>query len=671
MFTGILPMPLSTYLMFIISTPAVLYLGYPIFKSAFAAARTGALNMDFMYALGIGVSYIASVLGTFNIFLSSEFIFYETSVMLATFLMLGRFLEGGAKRRTNDAVKKLISLKPKTALLKTDGGDADEYKTVSADSLKSGDIVLIKPGSIVPADAVIVSGEMYADQSSVTGEPMPVKRTVGDSVIGGTINTSGAAVVRVSKAGNESLLSQIIRLVEETQRQKPHVQKIADTAVSYFIPTVLLIATVSACIWYFLLNSTALFAATVFISVVVVACPCALGLATPTAVAVGIGRGAELGILIKNGEVIEDADKIRCIAFDKTGTLTVGKPKVTKVIPFPQEGTGAGSGSNDSNGIKEEDVNSALALAAGVEAMSEHPIARAVSEEAGRVGVKVPQVSDFKSHAGRGASGVVDGRRYVIGNADFIRSFGVTIPENIVSEMKGYESDGSTTVILAQTSAEESNAGDKSETESNGRVIAGILISDVIKPDAKEAIAAVIDDGYTAALITGDGEGAAMATASALNIESGNVTYGVLPADKVSAVEKYQKNFGKVLFAGDGINDAPAMAKADIALAVANGTEIALDSADVVLMNDKVCDIHKFLLLSKKIMGRIRLNLFWAFFYNMCLIPVAAGVLYPFFGIIFRPEFSGAAMILSSITVISLSLNLRNYTPKSCAKKET
>lgn len=643
MFAGIVPAELSRYVMFVIATPTVLYLGYPIFKSAFAGLRTGSLNMDFMYALGIGVSYIASVLGTFNIFLSGEFIFYETSVMLASFLMLGRFLEGGAKRRTNDAVKKLISLKPKTALLKTDAGDADnadEYVTVPADSLKSGDIVMIKPGSIVPADAVVVSGEMYADQSPVTGEPMPVKKAVGDGVIGGTINTGGAAVVRVTKAGSESLLSQIIRLVEETQRQKPHVQRIADTAVSYFIPTVLLIATVSACVWYFLLNATSLFAATVFISVVVVACPCALGLATPTAVAVGIGRGAELGILIKNGEVIEDADKIRCIAFDKTGTLTVGKPKVTKVIPF--------------NG---DDEGSVLALAAGIEAMSEHPIARAVSDEAGRVGVKVPQVADFRSHAGRGASGAVDGRGYAIGNAAFVGSFGVTVPDNVIAELKEYESDGSTTVILART-------------DDGGCVIAGIVISDVIKPDAKETISAVKADGYAAALITGDGEGAAMAVASALGIEEKNVSFGVLPTDKASAVDKYQKSYGKVLFAGDGINDAPAMAKADIALAVSNGTEIALDSADVVLMNDRVCDIRGFLLLSKKIMGRIRLNLFWAFFYNICLIPVAAGILYPFFGIVFRPEFSGAAMILSSITVISLSLNLRKFNPGNCAKKE-
>lgn len=664
MFAGIVPAELSRYVMFVIATPTVLYLGYPIFKSAFAGLRTGSLNMDFMYALGIGVSYIASVLGTFNIFLSGEFIFYETSVMLASFLMLGRFLEGGAKRRTNDAVKKLISLKPKTALLKTDAGDADnadEYVTVPADSLKSGDIVMIKPGSIVPADAVVVSGEMYADQSPVTGEPMPVKKAVGDGVIGGTINTGGAAVVRVTKAGSESLLSQIIRLVEETQRQKPHVQRIADTAVSYFIPAVLLIATVSACVWYFLLNATPLFAATVFISVVVVACPCALGLATPTAVAVGIGRGAELGILIKNGEVIEDADKIRCIAFDKTGTLTVGKPKVTKVIPF--------------NG---DDESSVLAIAAGIEAMSEHPIAAAVSDEAGRVGVKVPQVTDFRSHAGRGASGTVDGRGYAVGNAAFVRSFGVAVPDNVIAELKEHESDGSTTVILARTdltdkgaagAADDANAA--SAAGAGGCVIAGIVISDVIKPDAKETIAAVKADGYAAALITGDGEGAAKAVASALGIEEKNVSFGVLPTEKASAVEKYQKSYGKVLFAGDGINDAPAMAKADIALAVSNGTEIALDSADVVLMNDRVCDIRGFLLLSKKIMGRIRLNLFWAFFYNICLIPVAAGILYPFFGIVFRPEFSGAAMILSSITVISLSLNLRKFNPGNCAKKET
>ncbi|MBP2133538.1 Cu+-exporting ATPase [Methanomicrobium sp. W14] len=623
MFSGIsLPFPVS-YLMFVITTPAFIYLGYPIFKAAFAGLRNFTLNMDVMYALGIGVAYVASVLGTFEIFLTRDFMFYETSVMLTAFLTLGRYLEANAKGKTNDAVKKLIELRPKTAFVKKDDGFAE----VSAEELVPGDEIMVKPGGRIPVDGVVISGEAYIDESVITGESLPVKKAAGDAVVGGTLNTSGSVVFRSTKVGRDTVLFQIIRLVEETQRQKPPVQRLADVAVTYFIPTILTIAMVASLVWYFLLHSTTLYAVTVFVSVIVVACPCALGLATPTAVTVGIGRGAELGILIKNGEALETAEKLKCVVFDKTGTLTVGKPVVTSVKTY---------------GMGEKEL---LEIAAGAEMSSEHPIAKAVVNRAGEDGLKPVKTEDFMSFAGGGVSANYDGKEVLIGNSDFITGNGGTIPDEVERELGENQKSGKTAVIVAVN-----------------RNVAGIIsVSDMLKKSAVSAIEGIKNEGLSVAMVTGDNAITAFSIADEAGIK--DVYANVLPKDKSEEVGRIREKSGEVAFVGDGINDAPALAKADVGIAVGSGTDVALESADIILMRDNLLDVLASIQLSKKVMGRIKLNLFWAFAYNAALIPLAAGILYPFFGFVFRPEYAGAAMVLSSVTVVTLSLLLKNYTP--------
>lgn len=619
----------ASYLMFAITTPAFLYLGYPVFHAAFSSLKNRMLSMDVMYAMGIGVSYFASVLGTFGLFLTEDFMFYETSVMLAAFLTLGRYLEAKAKGKTNDAVKKLIELSPKTAFVRR----GDEFTEVFAEELVSGDEIMVKPGGRIPVDGVISSGEGYIDESMITGEPVPKRKKAGDSVIGGTLNTSGAVIFRSTKVGRDTVLSQIIKLVEETQRQKPPVQRIADTAVAYFIPAILSIAVISSLSWLFLFKSSLLFAVTVFVSIIVVACPCALGLATPTAVTVGIGRGAELGILIKNGEALEICGKLKCVVFDKTGTLTAGKPAVVSVKSF---------------GTDEKEL---LSLAAGAEYNSEHPIAKAILKKAEDEKIKPAKVSDFKSYAGGGVAAEYNGKKLFIGNRDFIEKSGFEISAEALSELKESMGIGRTAVIAALENS----------------VIGVISVSDSLKPDAGRAVRELKSQGLSVAMITGDSEDAARHISKQAGIDE--FYAGVLPAGKSLKVRSIREIYGPVSFVGDGINDAPALAEADAGIAVGSGTEIALESADIVLMRESLIGVPAAIQLSKKVMGRIKLNLFWAFAYNTALIPVAAGLLYPFFGIVFRPEYAGLAMALSSATVVSLSLLLKNYTPPALREK--
>lgn len=618
-----------SYLMFIITTPVFLYLGYPIFKAAFKALLNHSLTMDVMYAMGIGVSYLSSVFGTFGIILTNDFMFYETSVMLATFLTLGRFLEAKAKGKTNDAVKKLIELRPKTAFVKRNG----EFVEVSADELLTDEEIMVKPGGRVPVDGLVISGEGYIDESAITGESLPVRKSKGDSVVGGTLNTADSFVFRSTKVGRETVISQIIRLVEETQRQKPPVQRLADTAVSWFIPVILAIALIASFSWYFILGSSSLFALTVFISIIVVACPCALGLATPTAVTVGIGRGAGLGILIKNGESLEVSKKLKCIIFDKTGTLTVGKPFVTSVKSYKT--------SHDE----------LLAIASGVEISSEHPIAKAIVKKAEDEGIKPLPLLSFKSFAGGGVSAEYEGKKVLIGNQDFILKSGLLIPDNAKEELSDYQNSGETAVLVALDNE-----------------ITGIIsVSDVLKRSAPVCVEEIKKMGLSVAMVTGDNEKTARHIAQKAGIS--DVYAGVLPDKKADIVKRIQETTGPCSFVGDGINDAPALAKSDVGIAVGSGTEIAIESADIVLMHDNLLDVPAAVQLSKKVMGRIRLNLFWAFAYNTALVPIAAGILYPGFGIIFRPEYAGFAMILSSVTVISLSLLLKTYTPPAISKE--
>jgi len=617
-----LPIPM-TYFMLIVSTPAFIYVGYPIFRAAALSLSHRTLNMDVMYSMGIGVAYVASVLGTFQIVLTPEFMFYETAVMLASFLTLGRYLEARAKGRTSEAIKKLMGLRPKTATIIRDGQELP----VPIENVEVGNIILVRPGEKIPVDGVVVSGESFVDESMITGEPIPALRKEGDAVIGGTVNQNSVIRFEAERIGRDTVLSQIIRLVEDAQGSKPPVQRIADTAVGYFIPAVLTIAVVSFLIWYVGAGSTLLFALTILISILVVACPCALGLATPTAVTVGIGRGAELGVLIKNGEALEISQGLTTVIFDKTGTLTRGKPEVTDIV-------GIGT-----------DEASLLSMAASVEQNSQHPLAAAVVKRAGEQGVSLQSADGFDTFGGMGVGARVGGTEVLIGNRPLFLERQIPVPPDAEAALARFEDEGKTAVLIAI-----------------GGEPAGIIaIADTLKETTRDAVAELKSMGLSVMMITGDNRRTAAAIARQIGIDQ--VRAEVLPQDKAREVKAVQEKGETVAFVGDGINDAPALAQADVGIAVGGGTDVAIESGDVVLIKDDLIDAVAAIQLSRKVMARIKQNLFWAFAYNAALIPVAAGVLYPFFGILFRPELAAFAMAMSSVTVVSLSLLLKSYIP--------
>ena len=622
-----LPIPMHTlaFVMLVISTPVFVFVAAPIFRAAWVSLKNRKLSMDVMYAMGTGVSFVASVMGTFGIILTHEFMFYDTAIMLAAFLMLGRYLEARAKGRTSDAIKKLAGLRVKVATVVRDGTEQE----IPVEDVIPGDLVIVKPGAKVPIDGMVMEGKSYVNESMITGEPIPPLKTKGSHVVGGTLNTNSVITVRAEKVGKDTVLAQIIQLVEDAQGSKPPVQRIADIAVTYFIPAVLLIAAASFVVWYFLFHETALFALTALISILVVACPCALGLATPTAVTVGIGRGAELGILIRNGEALEIAEKVTTVIFDKTGTLTRGKPEVTDIIPA---------------GIPKKTL---LAFAAGVEKNSQHPLALAVVKAAQERGVTIEPATQFDTFGGRGVAATVLGENVLVGNRAFLIEKMVMVPKETEILITALEQEGKTAVLVAA-----------------GGQIAGIIaIADTLKPTTRDAIAILRDMGIGVAMITGDNRRTAEAIARQVRIDT--VIAEVLPQDKEAEVKALQAQGQVVAFVGDGINDAPALAQADVGIAIGSGTDVAIESGDIVLIRDDLLDAVAAIQLSKKVMGRIKGNIFWAFAYNAALIPVAAGVLYPSFGITFRPELAALAMAASSVTVVSLSLLLKRYIPQA------
>ncbi len=622
MFSGI-PIHMLIYWMFIIATPVFFYISLPIFKASWIALRNRTLNMDVMYAMGIGVAYVSSVLGTFNIVLNQEFIFYDTAIMLASFLMLGRYLEGRAKGRTSDAIKALLQLRPKTARVVK--GDKEE--DIPIDLVLTHDIVIVRPGEKVPVDGTIRSGDSYVNESMVTGEPVPVHKTSGSEVIGGTLNNDGVIRVEATRVGAETVLSQIIRMVDEAQKHRPPIQRIADKAVRYFIPSVLIIAFSALIIWHFVLGSSLLFALSTFVSILVVACPCALGLATPTAVTVGVGRGAELGILIRNGESLERASNITVMAFDKTGTLTEGEPTVSVI------------------NSKGADPRTLLSIAGALEKNSLHPLAKAIILKAKKEGVSILPVSDELTVPGKGVLGVVLGEQVILGNKLFLEEKSVFISPDDELQASDLEEQGMTVVYIAISGN-----------------VSGILgIEDRLKRNSGEAVKALIERHVSVALVTGDGERTASAIANKIGIK--RVFSSVLPGKKANIVSELQSKNEKVAFVGDGINDAPALAQADVGIALGSGTDVAIESGGIVLIRNDPLDAVAAIELATKVMNRIKGNIFWAFAYNAILIPVAAGLLYPFTGITFRPEYGAFAMALSSVTVVSLSLMLKKYIP--------
>ncbi|AIS30964.1 MAG: heavy metal translocating P-type ATPase [Methanobacterium formicicum] len=626
MYSGImLPFNMSYFMLAVTILPFI-YVSYPIFSAAYRSLQNRSLNMDVMYSMGIGVAFVSSILGTFNLVLTPEFMFYETALMLAGFLMLGRWMEARAKGRTGTAIKKLIGLQAKTALvLREDGVET----MVPVEEVMVGDTVLVKPGDKIPVDGKVISGESYVDESMITGEPIPSLKIAGSSVVGGTINQNGVLNFQAGKIGRDTVLAQIIKLVESAQGSKPPVQRIADQAVTYFIPTVLTVAIVAFLVWYFLLGSTLLFGLTVLISILVVACPCALGLATPTAVTVGIGRGAELGILVKNGEALEISEKLTTFLFDKTGTLTKGKPEVTNLI-----------------GITMDDKY-LLELAASVESNSQHPLAKAIVTKAQDNDLNLHEAEEFNTFGGKGVSAMVGRKNVLIGNRTLLNDNGILIQDTEEELISKLEEEGKTAVLVAVDN-----------------LLSGILgVADTLKENTPQAISELKKMGLEVVMITGDNKRTAEAIANRIGIDK--VMAGVLPEDKSAEVKRLQDKGEVVAFVGDGINDAPALAQADVGIAIGGGTDVAIESGEIVLIKDDLLDAVAGVQLSSKVMGRIKLNLFWAFAYNVILIPVAAGLLYPSFGITFRPEYAGLAMALSSVTVVTLSLLLKGYLPPS------
>ncbi len=616
------------YLMLAISILPFIYVSYPIFSAATRSLRNRNLNMDVMYSMGIGVAYVSSIMGTFRIVLTPEFMFYETALMLASFLTLGRYLESRAKGRTSEAIKKLIGLRPKTATVLRDNSETE----VPVEDVQVGDIILVRPGEKIPVDGIVVGGESYVDESMITGEPIPVLKDPGKNVVGGTLNKNGVLRLRATKVGKDTVLSQIISLVEQAQGSRPPIQRIADRAVTYFIPTVLTIAFAAFIVWYFILGSTLLFALTALISVLVVACPCALGLASPTAITVGIGRGAELGVLIKNGEALELSEKLNTVVFDKTGTLTLGRPDVTDIVAYDM------------------DERELLRLAASAEKSSEHPLAEAVVRKAESDGLALATASSFDAIAGKGVIATIDGKTVVAGNGMHLSDQGIAITDEALARAADFQEQGKTAILIAI----------------DGKVSGIIAIADRLKDSAGAAIAELKDMNLKVAMITGDNARSATAVAKQIGID--NVFAEVLPEQKAQEVKKLQEQGNVVAFVGDGINDAPALAQSDVGIAIGSGTDVAIETGEIVLIRDNLLDAVAAIQLSRKVISRVKLNIFWAFAYNAALIPLAAGVLYPFFGITFRPEYAGLAMAMSSITVISLSLMLKRYMPPAKTK---
>jgi len=611
------------YILFLLTTPVMFYGGGKFFRSFLAGIRHLSADMNTLIAIGTGSAYLYSVVATFipSVFTSigrTPDVYYETSAVIITLILLGRLLEARARAQTTTAIKKLSSLQPKTATLVKDG----EEITVQVKDIKPGDIVLVKPGERIPVDGIIIEGFASVDESVITGESMPVEKKPGDSVIGSTLNKAGSFKFRVTNVGKDTVFSKIIQLVKDSLASKPPIQKLADKVASVFVPIVISIATLSFIIWY-LLGYGFTFALMNFIATLIVACPCALGLATPTAIVVAAGKSAEMGILIKNGNALEIANKINLVVFDKTGTITYGKPEVTDIIKL--------------GNLTEDEI---LRLSASVERNSEHPLAEAIVRYARVRNLKLYEPKNFFSVPGQGVLADVDSSEVAVGNLTFMSNLGIDAKkfENMIDILSN---EGKTPVFIAV---------DK-------RIVGIIAIADTIKHDAKETILNLKKLGIDVAILTGDNYKTARAIANKIGVDK--VFAEVLPEQKSEKIEELKKSGYIVAMVGDGINDAPALAKADVAIAIGSGTEVASATADIILLKDDIKGVLQLIKISSKTYKIIKQNLFWAFFYNIILVPIAAGVLYPFTGLLLKPVFASLSMSFSSILVVTNSLRIK------------
>ncbi|MFC2136063.1 heavy metal translocating P-type ATPase [Bacteroidota bacterium] len=601
------PVPYQEYIMWILASPIQFFIAWPMYRSSWSALKGFSANMDTLIVMGTSAAYFYSV---YAVVFNAGHHYFEASAVLITIVLFGRYLEAKAKGKTSDAIKKLIGLKPKTAIVIRNGKE----ERVPVDEVAEGDIILVKPGEKIPVDGIIVDGYTSIDESMVTGESIPVEKTKCDSVIGATINKHGSFTFKATKVGANTTLAQIIKLVEDAQGSKAPIQRFADNVAAYFVPAVLVIAILTFVSWYFVVGSEFRTSLIASVAVLVIACPCALGLATPTAIMVGTGKGAEKGVLIKGGEALETAHKIKYVVFDKTGTITKGEPEVTDIIPF---------GKN----ISENDL---LVLAASIEKGSEHPLAESIVKKAENKSLM--KVSKFKAIPGHGVEATIGSKDYYFGNSKLMKKNNLPI-EGYSVKISELENHGKTVMSLGV----------------KGEIIGLIAVADTIKKTSVEAVNQLKRMGVKVYMITGDNERTAKAIASEAGIN--NVFAEVLPEDKAEYVKNLQKK-GKVAMVGDGINDSPALAQADIGIAMGSGTDVAMETGDIVLMKDDLLDVPRAIKLSKMTMSKIRQNMFWALIYNTVGIPFAAlGLL--------NPMIAGAAMAMSSVSVVSNSLLLK------------
>ncbi len=619
---------------FLLATPVVLWGGWPFFVRAWQSVLNRSLNMFTLIGLGTGVAYVYSLIAVLfpHIFPESfrgddgtVGVYFEASAVIVTLVLLGQVLELRARSQTGAAIKALLDLAPKTARKIYDDGSE---KDIPFEHVQSGDRLRVRPGEKIPVDGTVLEGSSSVDESMITGEPIPVSKQPGDSVVGATVNGTGSLVMKAEKVGSDTLLAQIVQMVAEAQRSRAPIQKLADVVAGYFVPTVIAVAIIAYIVWAIWGPEPKMaYALIAAVSVLIIACPCALGLATPVSIMVATGKGATLGVLFKNAEAIEILRKINTLVVDKTGTLTEGRPTFTSVTP--------------AEGWNEQSL---LQYAASLEKGSEHPLANAIIAGASERGIAIENATEFDSHTGKGVSGKVNGRQVLLGNQKLLDDFQIA-PGRLVQQAEQMRSDGQTVMFVAVDKA-----------------IAGVLgVSDPIKATTPEAIRQLHQEGIQVVMLTGDNRATAEAVARQLDLDE--VVAEVLPQDKATAVKRFQEAGRAVAMAGDGINDAPALAQAHVGIAMGTGTDVAMESASVTLIKGDLRGIVTARLLSKATMRNIKQNLFWAFIYNALGIPLAAGVLYPFFGLLLSPMIAAAAMSFSSVSVISNALRLKKFTP--------